>query len=88
MQVFCFIVFYNGDREISDEHEQHLSDAFEGGKVEGFEWTAKIINIKGTHSLALHRNYMTATADRKVLRMANVLELAADLAKEVTLQEE
>ena len=55
----CFIVFYNGDRELSDENinetEQHLSDAFEGGKVEGFEWTAKIINIRGTHSLALQK---------------------------------
>ncbi len=55
----CFVVFYNGERELSDENidecEQHLSDAFEGGKIEGFEWTAKIINISGKHSLTLQK---------------------------------
>ncbi len=55
----CFVVFYNGERELSDENidecEQHLSDAFEGGKTEGFEWSAKIINISGKHSLILQK---------------------------------
>ncbi|MBQ3687752.1 MAG: hypothetical protein II932_07960 [Treponema sp.] len=47
-----FIVFYNGDRELPDVSEQRLSDAFEpAGCALGFEWTAKVINIGGNHSL-------------------------------------
>ena len=46
-----FIVFFNGDNEIPDVSEQRLSDAFEpAGSGEGFEWTAKVINISGKHS--------------------------------------
>ena len=51
-----FIVFYNGDRQLPDVSEQKLSDAFEGGKVEGFEWTATVINIGGNHNEALQKN--------------------------------
>ena len=55
----CFIVFYNGDRELSDradECEMHLSDAFETQGVKGFEWTARVINIGGQHSQGLQKN--------------------------------
>ena len=46
-----FVVFYNGDKELPDVSEQRLSDAFEpAGSGEGFEWTAKVINIGGNHS--------------------------------------
>ena len=50
-----FIVFYNGERHLPDISEQKLSDAFEGGKVEGFEWTATVINIGGNHNEALQK---------------------------------
>ena len=50
-----FIVFYNGERHLPDISEQRLSDAFEGGKVEGFEWTATVINIGGKHNEALQK---------------------------------
>ena len=47
----CFIVFYNGDRKLPDVSYQRLSDAFEPeGNAEGFEWTAKVINIGGNHN--------------------------------------
>ena len=49
-----FVVFYNGDREIPDVSEQRLSDAFEpAGSGEGFEWTAKVVNIGGKHNEGL-----------------------------------
>ena len=50
-----FIVFYNGDKKLPDMSEQRLSDAFEGGKVEGFEWTATVINIGVNHNEALQK---------------------------------
>jgi predicted transposase YdaD len=51
-----FIVFYNGDRTLSDVSYQRLSDAFEPkGSTEGFEWTAKVINIGGGHNETLHK---------------------------------
>ena len=50
----CFVVFYNGDRELPDVSEQRLSDAFEPvGSGKGFEWTAKVINIGGKHNEGL-----------------------------------
>ncbi|MBQ3799001.1 MAG: hypothetical protein II837_01785, partial [Treponema sp.] len=49
-----FVVFYNGNMELPDVSEQRLSDAFEpAGSGEGFEWTAKVINIGGKHSEGL-----------------------------------
>ena len=52
----CFIVFYNGDRMLPDVSYQRLSDAFEpAGNAEGFEWTAKVINIGGKHSEGLQK---------------------------------
>ncbi len=49
-----FIVFFNGDSELPDVSEQMLSDAFEpAGSGEGFEWTAKLINIGGKHNKGL-----------------------------------
>ena len=51
-----FVVFYNGNRELPDVSEQKLSDAFEpAGSTEGFEWTAKVINIGGNHSEGLQK---------------------------------
>ena len=51
-----FVVFYNGGRELPDVSEQRLSDAFEpAGSTEGFEWTAKVINIGGNHSEGLQK---------------------------------
>ena len=50
----CFVVFYNGDRELPDVSEQRLSDAFEpAGRGNDFEWTAKVINIGGKHNEGL-----------------------------------
>ena len=47
----CFVVFYNGDRELPDVSEQRLSDAFEpAGSGKGFEWTAQVRNIGGNHN--------------------------------------
>ena len=41
-----YIVFYNGKDTYEDEKTLRLSDAFEGsGKTEGYEWTAKMLNI-------------------------------------------
>ena len=41
-----YIVFYNGRDNHEDEKILRLSDAFEGsGKTEGYEWTARMINI-------------------------------------------
>ena len=41
-----YVVFYNGDDEHNDEEILRLSDAFEGNeKPEGYEWTARMINI-------------------------------------------
>ena len=52
----CFIVFYNGDRKLPDVSYQRLSDAFEpAGNTEGFEWTAKVINIGGNYNEALQK---------------------------------
>ena len=40
------MVFYNGDDDHNDEEILRLSDAFEGNeKPEGYEWTARMINI-------------------------------------------
>ena len=51
-----FIVFYNGDRKLPDVSYQKLSDAFEPkGSGEGFEWTAKVINIGGKHNEGLQK---------------------------------
>ncbi|MCR5623011.1 MAG: hypothetical protein K6G18_14320 [Treponema sp.] len=51
-----FIVFYNGDRKLPDVSYQRLSDAFEPARsAEGFEWTAKIINIGRNHNEALQK---------------------------------
>ncbi len=51
-----FVVFYNGDKKLPDISEQKLSDAFEpAGSVPGFEWTAKVINIGGTHNEGLQK---------------------------------
>ncbi|MBP5464771.1 MAG: hypothetical protein J6Y13_06335 [Treponema sp.] len=52
----CFIVFYNGDRKLPDVSYQRLSDAFApAGNTEGFEWTAKVINIGGKHNEGLQK---------------------------------
>jgi hypothetical protein len=52
----CYVVFYNGDRELPDVSYQRLSDAFEPkGNTQGFEWTAKVINIGGNHNEDLHK---------------------------------
>ncbi len=52
----CFIVFYNGNRKLPDVSYQRLSDAFEpAGNTEGFEWTAKVLNIGGEHNKELHK---------------------------------
>ena len=41
-----YVVFYNGDDDHNDEEILRLSDAFEGNeKPEGYEWTARMINI-------------------------------------------
>lgn len=49
-------MFYNGDKNLPDVSFQRLSDAFEPkGIAEGFEWTAKVINIGGGHNKALHK---------------------------------
>jgi hypothetical protein len=47
-----YIVFYNGlDKNIPDEVDLHLSDAFTGDNDNGnFEWTAKILNINNGHN--------------------------------------
>ncbi|MCR5762973.1 MAG: hypothetical protein K6G00_06265 [Treponema sp.] len=50
-----FIVFYNGDRNFPDRSEMRLSDAFENGGTEGFEWTATVINIGGNHNEGLQK---------------------------------
>ena len=51
-----FVVFYNGDKEMPDLSYQRLSDAFETGEpVEGFEWTATVLNIGGNHNEALQK---------------------------------
>lgn len=51
-----FIVFYNGNRKLPDVSYQKLSDAFEPtGSGEGFEWTAKVLNIGGEHNKELHK---------------------------------
>ncbi|MBP5463606.1 MAG: hypothetical protein J6Y13_00250, partial [Treponema sp.] len=51
-----FIVFYNGDKKLPDVSYQKLSDAFEPkGSGEGFEWTAKVLNIGGEHNKELHK---------------------------------
>ena len=51
-----FVVFYNGDKKLPDVAFQRLSDAFEPkGSTEGFEWTAKVINIGRGHNEALHK---------------------------------
>ncbi len=46
------IVFYNGlDKNIPDEVNLHLSDAFTGDNDnDNFEWTAKILNINKGHN--------------------------------------
>jgi hypothetical protein len=52
----CYVVFYNEDRELPDVSYQRLSDAFEPKEsVQGFEWTAKVINIGGNHNEELHK---------------------------------
>jgi hypothetical protein len=52
----CFIVFYNGNKDLPDVSYQRLSDAFEpAGSVPGFEWTAKVINIGGNHNETLQK---------------------------------
>lgn len=51
-----FIVFYNGNRKLPDVSYQKLSDAFEPTESgEGFEWTAKVLNIGGEHNKELHK---------------------------------
>ena len=40
-----YYVFYNGKQEYPDRMELKLSDAFRIKKVEGFEWTAVMLNI-------------------------------------------
>ncbi|MBQ2313555.1 MAG: hypothetical protein II187_01470, partial [Treponema sp.] len=51
-----FVVFYNGDKKLSDVSKLRLSDAFEpAGSTEGFEWTATVINIGGNHSEGLQK---------------------------------
>ena len=41
-----YVVFYNGDNNHEDEETLRLSDAFEGNEnPEGYEWTARMINI-------------------------------------------
>lgn len=41
-----YIVFYNGNKNHADEEILRLSDAFEGcEKTEGYEWTARMLNI-------------------------------------------
>ncbi len=52
----CFIVFYNGNKDLPDVSYQRLSDAFEPAEsVPGFEWTAKVINIGGNHNEPLQK---------------------------------
>ena len=51
-----FVVFYNGDKKLSDVSKLRLSDAFEPTEsTEGFEWTATVINIGGNHSEGLQK---------------------------------
>lgn len=47
-----FYVFYNGTREMPDKEILRLSDAF-NRPVEGFEWTAVMLNINYGHNKEL-----------------------------------
>ena len=52
-----YVVFYNGDDDHNDEEILRLSDAFEGNeKPDGYEWTARMININYGRNRELMEN--------------------------------